>query len=76
MRLKLPVMVPTCSNQGFVSRYFIYETMFFCDSARPISREVVAQGLGFPNSLVAVSGDVLDEKVDPFEDLSVLTLPP
>ncbi len=75
-RLRLPVVVPACSNQYFVARYFVYETMFFRDSARPISREVVAQRLGFPNSFITISSDISDEEVDPFEDPSVLTLPP
>lgn len=68
--------MPACGNQDVVVSHLVYETMLFGDSAQLVVSKVIAQGLGFPDTLIAISHDVLDEKINPFEDLPVLTLPP
>ena len=45
----------------------VHQTMFWIDPARPVSGEIVPQRLGFPETLVLVPLDILDERVDALE---------
>jgi hypothetical protein len=53
----------------------VHETMLVIDSTRPIAREAVFEGLRFAESLKRRAGDVLDQVIDPLEELSIGALP-
>ena len=58
-----------------IARYPIDQAVFIGDVPAPVSGKFVLQRPGFPYSIVSVAVYVVDELVDPFEDLPVCSLP-
>lgn len=53
----------------------IYQSVLFRDSARPVSVQCMAERLGFADSAVGASMDVLYQFVDAPQHLSIVCLP-
>src|SRR5664280_2470759 len=70
------VVIPTGSYANLVVCGLVDEAVLVCDASRPVALRPMSEWLGLTDSVVAVAGDVLDQGVDPFERLAVLTLPP
>src|SRR5580698_4614569 len=66
------VVVPAGGDADFVVGDLVHQAVLVGDATGPVALEAVLEGLGFADSLVAVALDVLDELVDPLEDLAVL----
>src|SRR2546429_8523082 len=71
----IAVVVATGRDPDLVANDLVDESVLVGDTPRPETLEV-AQQLGLPDSLVAVARDVSNERVDPFQDLPILCLPP
>jgi hypothetical protein len=69
-------VIPTSSYADLVVSGPVDEAALVCDASEPVTLKPVSKWLGLTNPVVAVASDVLDQIVDPFERLAVLTLPP
>src|ERR1019366_4428990 len=70
------VVIPTGSYANLVVSGLVDEAVLVCDASRPIALKPMSEWLRLTDPVVAVASDVLDQGVDPFERLAVLTLPP
>src|ERR1035437_2185666 len=70
------VVIPTGSYANLVVSGLVDEAVHVCDASRPIALKPMSEWLRLTDPVVAVASDVLDQGVDPFERLAVLTLPP
>lgn len=70
------MVVAACGHPDLIFGDLVDEPVLVGDPAGPVALEPMFEWLGCADALVAVAFDVLDQGVDPFEDLPVLGLPP
>src|SRR3712207_3469974 len=75
-RASAAVVVAAGGDADLVLDDLVHEAVLVGDAARPVALEAVLERLRLADPLVAVAGDVLQERVDPLQDLAVLGLPP
>jgi hypothetical protein len=69
------VVVPELGDKQSVIRDFVHHSVFFVDSARPVTGEAVLEGLRFTNTFEWFSLGLFDQLVDSVKDLFVGFLP-
>lgn len=69
-------MVAARGDPDLIAGDLVDQSMLIGDATRPVALEAMLERLGLADALVAVPLDVLEQIVDPFEDLAVLGLPP
>src|SRR5665811_245814 len=72
----LTVVVPACGHADLVFTDLVDESVFLCNSARPVAVKTMLERLGLTDPLVAVAINILDQRIDPLQYFPVLGLPP
>ena len=72
----MPVVVAAGSDADLVVDDLVDESMLVGDASRPVSSEVILQGFGLSDAFVSIAHDVLDQRIDSLQHLTVLPLPP
>jgi len=67
-------VIPTGRNPDLVVSDLVDQPVLVCDPPKPEALEPVLQQLA--DTLVSVALDIVDQLIDAFENLSVLSLPP
>ncbi len=62
-------MVSRLCDQNSIALNFVNESMFVVDSSRPVATQCMPEGFGFSGSFKRGSNHLLDEVVDPLEQL-------
>src|SRR5512145_32295 len=70
------VVIAACRNTDLVLGDLVDKTVLVGNPPGPIPLEPMLERLRLADSLVTVAVDVLDQGIDPLEDLAVLDLPP
>jgi hypothetical protein len=63
------VVVAADGDVDFVIDDLVDQSVFIGDAARPVAVKSVFERFWFPDAFVAVVVDILDQSVDPLEDL-------
>src|SRR5665647_452347 len=70
------VVVAASGYSYLVLTELVNEPVLIGDAPRPVAVKPTFEGLGFTDPLIAVPFEILDQRVDPSQDLAVLGLPP
>src|SRR5699024_5208815 len=72
----LLIAVAACGYSNLVVEDLAHQPVLVIDPPRPIPLETVLQRFGLTDPFIAVTSDVLDQAIDPLQQLAVLLLPP
>src|SRR5271170_2159075 len=70
------VVIPAGGDADLVLGDLVHQAVLVGDAPGPVALEAVLERLGLADPFIPVAPDVLDQLVDPLEDLAVLGLPP
>lgn len=69
------IVVAARDDVNLLTGHLVHQTIFFGDSARPVTREVVTQGLGFSDASERLGRDGSDQAVNALENFLVVRPP-